>query len=60
MSAIWRWGVRNGKLGANPFVGISPPKERGKRRERRAFTEAEAVKILTAARANKGFMRWLP
>ncbi len=60
MSAVWRWGVRNGKLEGNPFEGVSPPKERGKKRQRRAFTEAEAVAILTAARANTGFMRWLP
>jgi integrase len=59
-SAIWTWGVRNGKTATNPFAGISPPKERGNRRQRRAFTEAEAVTILTAARANRGFMRWLP
>jgi integrase len=60
MSAVWRWGVRNGKVKANPFEGVSPPKERGRKRQRRAFTEAEAVAVLTAARANKGFMRWLP
>ena len=60
MSAIWSWGVRNGKVTTNPFGGISPPKGRGNRRQRRAFTDAEAVTILTAARTNTGFMRWLP
>jgi hypothetical protein len=49
MSAIWRWAIRNGKLEDNPFAGISPPKERGRKRQRRAFTETEAATILTAA-----------
>jgi integrase len=60
MSAIWTWGVRNDKLTANPFEGVSPPKEKGRKRHRRAFTHEEAVAILTAARGNKGYMRWLP
>jgi site-specific recombinase XerC len=51
MSAVWRWSIRNGKLEVNPFEGVAPPKEKGKKRQRRAFTEAEAVTILTAARS---------
>ena len=60
MSAIWSWGMRNGKATVNPFAGVAPPKERGRRRQRRAFTETEAALILSAARDNQGFMRWLP
>ena len=60
MSAVWTWAIRNGKLELNPFAGISPAKEKGKKRQRRAFTQAEAVAILTAARGNSGYMRWLP
>lgn len=60
MSAIWTWGVRNDKLTVNPFEGVSPPKEKGRKRYRRAFSNDEAVAILTAARENKGYMRWLP
>lgn len=61
MSAIWRWGLRNGKLqGDNPFAGISPPKPPKRRREARAFTDQEAATILEAARSKRGFLRWLP
>lgn len=61
MSAIWRWGVRNDKLSVNPFEGISPPKPRRSSKPLlRAFTNDEAVTILKAARANTGYMRWLP
>jgi integrase len=61
MSAVWRWAIRSGKLEVNPFEGVAPPKEkRRKQHQRRAFTDAEAAAILTAARGKKGFMRWLP
>jgi len=62
MSALWKHAIRNGKLASevNPFQGISPPKPKQQRKVRRAFTDEEAVAILTAARANKGYMRWLP
>nr|WP_294520836.1 hypothetical protein [uncultured Rhodopila sp.] len=61
MSAVWTWGLRNGKLpGANPFTGISPPKPKTKRTARRAFTDVEASLVLVAAREKSGAMRWLP
>lgn len=62
-SAVWRWAIRNGKLPAavgNPFDSISPPKAAKKARDPRAFTDAEAAKILTAARGQIGALRWLP
>ncbi len=62
MSAIWAWGLRNGKLRGtdNPFQGTLPPKAKKRARDPRAFTDGEAVMILQAARKQNGFMRWLP
>ncbi len=62
MSAVWAWGIRNGKLLSerNPFAGISPPKPKKKGREPRAFTDEEAARILQVARDETGFLRWLP
>ena len=60
MSAMWTWAIRNGKLEANPFTGVAPPKETRRRNTRRAFTEAEAGTILTGARSQTGYLRWLP
>jgi integrase len=62
MSAVWSWGIRNGKLRAdvNPFEGTLPPKAPKRSREPRAFTDAEAAMILEAARKQQGCLRWLP
>ena len=62
MSAIWKGAIKAGKLrsDANPFDGVAPPKPKRQTQGRRAFTDAEAVRILTAARLNSGYMRWLP
>jgi len=61
MSAIWKWGIANGKLksNANPFLGILPPKQK-RRKAVRAFTDQEAASILLAARKADGSLRWLP
>jgi integrase len=62
MSALWAWGLRNGKLRAdmNPFEGTLPPKAAKQGRDVRGFTNAEAATILRAARQQKGCLRWLP
>ena len=62
MSAIWTWGLKNGKLSPapNPFAGISPPKAKKKGREPRAFSDEEAALVLRAARNETGALRWLP
>ena len=62
MSAIWKGALRQDKLkhGVNPFDGVAPPKPKRQKKGRRAFTGEEAVQILTAARRNSGYMRWLP
>ena len=62
-SAIWAWGIRNGKLpenASNPFAGILPPKAAKRATTRRAFTDAEAAAILQQARKSRGVLRWLP
>ena len=62
MSAIWRWAIRNGKVGGpNPFEGVSPPK--AKRAEGdlvRPYRADEAAVVLQAARGQTGALRWLP
>jgi integrase len=62
MSAIWKHAIRNDILpsGSNPFEGISPPKQEGNKKKRRPFTDEEATTILTTARQNRGYIRWLP
>lgn len=61
MSAVWRWGISNGKVPQNPFTGILPPKTaRNRKATRRPFTEHEACTILAAARLEAGALRWLP
>ena len=62
MSAIWAWGIRNGKLSVadNPFRGTLPPKAKKRASAPRAFTDSEAATILSAARQRTDFLRWLP
>lgn len=61
LSGIWRWAVRNRKVAANPFLGISPPKSRGGgKRTRVPYDEDDARRILEAARRETGLLRWLP
>jgi integrase len=62
MSAIWKNAIRNARVpeGSNPFAGISPPKPKTRKATRRPFTQEEAALILTAARGNTGYMRWVP
>lgn len=58
---IWTWAKRNRKLtfAENPFSGLAP-KIRKFNRSRGPYTMAEARKILTMARDQKGLLRWLP
>lgn len=62
MSAIWAHAIRNGKLEgrSNPFEGVAPPKPKARTNKRRPFTDVEARQILTAARQEKGLLRWAP
>jgi integrase len=62
LSAVWRWGMANGKLrcDTNPFQGVSPPKPKRRSRAVRPFANGEAATILEAARRERGSLRWLP
>lgn len=63
MSGLWRWGVRHGLVSVNVFEGLLPPKKATQNREKpvRAYTDAEASKLLGAARAERrASLRWLP
>jgi hypothetical protein len=61
MSAVWKWAMAHGKATENPFAGILPPKKARKRKAtRRPYDPAEAVAILSAARQERGALRWLP
>jgi integrase len=60
---IWSWGRRNRKLtfAENPFAGLAPRTKRQSRRPRGPYTEDEARRLLTAARAETdASLRWLP
>lgn len=59
---LWNWGLANGLLpdGPNPFTGMTPRTPKGAPRARLPFDEAEAVLLLKAARAEKGWLRWVP
>lgn len=60
---VWAWGRANGLLAegsANPFAGMSPKTAKGAPRRRLPFDDEDAVLILKAARAEDGWLRWLP
>ncbi len=60
-SALWTWGIANGKLPeGNPFSGLLPPKAKKRAKAVRPFTRDEAAMILEAARGRSGFLRWAP
>ncbi|MCK8787326.1 site-specific integrase [Roseomonas sp. NAR14] len=63
LRSLWNWGASNGYLPegrANPFTGMSPRGAKKHTSEREPFTDDEAARILTAARSERGFLRWLP
>ena len=60
---IWTWGKRNRKLafGENPFAGLAPRAPKDSRSVRDPFNDADAVRILEAARKETdASLRWLP
>lgn len=59
---IWKWGAANGHLpdGSNPFAGMGVRVQRRGLPPRGPFSADEAKTILTAARNETGFLRWLP
>jgi integrase len=63
LRSLWAWAEKNGHLpdgASNPFAGMTPKGSKRHTSERQPFTDDEAARILTAARKEKGFLRWLP
>lgn len=58
---IWRWAADNGLLpeGANPFAGMAVSAPRGPP-PRVPYSAVDAALVLTAARSERGFLRWAP
>lgn len=57
--AVCKWGVRNRFLSSNPFDGLAPKAPRTLT-SREPYSDEEARLILTAARKEKGWLRWGP
>jgi integrase len=57
---VCKWGVTNGKLADNPFAGLAPKAPRRGPKTRAPYTDEEAAAILSAARKETGWRRWLP
>lgn len=58
--AVCKWAVTNRMLPANPFAGLAPKVNRRGPAPRAPYDDQEAARILTAARAEKDWLRWLP
>jgi hypothetical protein len=54
------WAVRNGRIAANPVSGVSITARRSLTDRRLPYGDAEAKRILEAARREKGARRWVP
>lgn len=60
MGAVCKWAVANRKLASNPFAGLAPKVNRRGPAPRHPYDDAEAKRILLAARKEEGWLRWLP
>jgi len=60
MGAVCKWAVANRKLVSNPFAGLAPKVNRRGPASRHPYDDADAKRILTAARKEDGWKRWLP
>jgi len=60
MGAVCKWAVANRKISNNPFVGLAPKVNRRGPAPRHPYDDAEARRILHAARQEDGWLRWLP
>jgi integrase len=58
--AVCKWAVKNLMLPGNPFDGLAPKANRRGPAPRAPYDDEEAARILTAARSEKGWLRWLP
>lgn len=57
---VCRWAVQNRLLATNPFERMAPKVTRRGPPARAPYDDAEAALILTAARAETGWKRWIP
>lgn len=63
LRGLWTWGAANGLISEtrpNPFSGMTPKGSKKRTTERQPFSEDEARAMLEAARAERGWLRWLP
>lgn len=58
--AVCRWGERNRLLSSNPFQNLAPEATRKVVPSRVPYDDADAAKILAAARLEAGWLRWAP
>jgi integrase len=58
--AVCNWAANNGLLPSNPFARLAPRVARSGVASVTPYTDEEAVRILTNARSQKGFLRWGP
>jgi integrase len=57
---VCKWATKNLMLPGNPFEGLAPKANRRGPAPRAPYDDREAARILTAARSEKGWLRWLP
>lgn len=57
---VCKWAVENRMLPGNPFAGLAPKVNRRGPARRTPYGDDEAARILTAARGETGWLRWLP
>ncbi len=60
MGTVCKWGTNNHKLKTNPFVGLAPKVNRRGPAPVAPFDDEDAKRLLVAARAEVGWLRWLP
>jgi integrase len=58
--SLCQWGLKNRLLTSNPFDGMAPKVSRRGPPPRAPYDDADAARILTAARAESGWLRWVP
>lgn len=59
--SVMNWGIRNGLLPKdNPFSGMAPRVSSAGEPPRVGYNDTQAAALLRAARAERGWKRWLP
>lgn len=58
--AVCAWATTNRFLSDNPFAGLAPRATRKGPEPREPFDDADAAKLLIAARSESDWLRWLP